>query len=460
MRRIPKHPGVLASAVLTLLASAASLQAAIITVPTMQPTIAAAIAAAATTDEIRVQNTHVETSSGNAITGIALTIRSYDSSYTTPTAGAQWVLASGGGGTASGLLVLSGGASVTLDGFSQVTVPGGNGIYLGATCSATVTGCTFTGIVLSNTAAIKADAVADVAATVSNCTFSTNGRCIHYNNVTGTTSLNISQSVISGNTSNCVEFRTMAGTHTFNLSDTTVTQATNAPMRLYFFGTTGGNTTNNTVNIDRCTFTPTGTSGALLVIAGTNSGASVSSSADVNVTNSVFDCRSAGATAVGISGLADASLVRKVNVNVRHCTIAINGATQYGVGMQNNNTGSWAVENCIVDGTGTALKNDGVVGTGTVTSGKNLFNTTASTGGTNVAGITLSGTEITGTSPLFVGGSDFHLQTGSPAIDVGTASGVTADREGSARPQGVGPDLGAYEMAPVSAVEGWLIYSW
>jgi MYXO-CTERM domain-containing protein len=49
--------------------------------------------------------------------------------------------------------------------------------------------------------------------------------------------------------------------------------------------------------------------------------------------------------------------------------------------------------------------------------------------------------------PLFVdtAGADFHLQAGSPAIVQGIDNGVSVDIEGTARPQGAGWDMGAYE---------------
>jgi hypothetical protein len=47
---------------------------------------------------------------------------------------------------------------------------------------------------------------------------------------------------------------------------------------------------------------------------------------------------------------------------------------------------------------------------------------------------------------LFVNaGTDFHLQSGSPAIDNGTNVGLTRDYSGSIVPQGLAPDIGAYE---------------
>jgi hypothetical protein len=59
---------------------------------------------------------------------------------------------------------------------------------------------------------------------------------------------------------------------------------------------------------------------------------------------------------------------------------------------------------------------------------------------------TLSG-NITNSAPLFVNNaSDWHLQSGSPAIDAGvTLSIVPDDYDGVTRPQGAAYDMGAYE---------------
>jgi parallel beta-helix repeat protein len=56
-------------------------------------------------------------------------------------------------------------------------------------------------------------------------------------------------------------------------------------------------------------------------------------------------------------------------------------------------------------------------------------------------------------NPNFVNssGGDYHLQTGSPAIDGGgTLTLVKTDADGSARPQGAGYDIGAYEFGGVT----------
>jgi putative metal-binding protein len=62
---------------------------------------------------------------------------------------------------------------------------------------------------------------------------------------------------------------------------------------------------------------------------------------------------------------------------------------------------------------------------------------------------TTAGGNISG-DPMFVTpGTDLHLLTGSACVDTGTAVGAPAtDIEGTVRPQGSGPDIGAYEFVP------------
>jgi len=60
-------------------------------------------------------------------------------------------------------------------------------------------------------------------------------------------------------------------------------------------------------------------------------------------------------------------------------------------------------------------------------------------------------------NPLFVDpeNGNFRLQTGSPAIDAGIDVGLTQDYEGNTVPQGLAPDIGAYEyvLFPVSVIK-------
>ncbi len=45
---------------------------------------------------------------------------------------------------------------------------------------------------------------------------------------------------------------------------------------------------------------------------------------------------------------------------------------------------------------------------------------------------------------------DFRLKPGSPGVDAGIASDVKTDLEGTKRPQGKAPDVGAYEVKEAS----------
>jgi hypothetical protein len=91
----------------------------------------------------------------------------------------------------------------------------------------------------------------------------------------------------------------------------------------------------------------------------------------------------------------------------------------------------------------------------------NLWYAPAGTGHANINGInytssgfaaykTATGWDTHGRwqDPVIVSSStpDFHLQSGSPAIDAGTDMGLTADFAGTGIVQGLAPDLGAYEF--------------
>lgn len=70
--------------------------------------------------------------------------------------------------------------------------------------------------------------------------------------------------------------------------------------------------------------------------------------------------------------------------------------------------------------------------------------------GKNAQGISYPG-DLWNVNPLFVNpaGGDFHLQAGSPLINMGTAVSIVAsDFDGRPRPQGSNYDIGAYEWMP------------
>ncbi len=101
---------------------------------------------------------------------------------------------------------------------------------------------------------------------------------------------------------------------------------------------------------------------------------------------------------------------------IKHNTIS---AVANGIGIEAPCTNTEVKNNIVANGTGTDFYD---VGTGTNGSAaNNLF----------------------GTNPLFVGGTDYHLQAGSPAINAGADVGIVGDHDGAARD--ATPDYGAYE---------------
>ncbi len=53
--------------------------------------------------------------------------------------------------------------------------------------------------------------------------------------------------------------------------------------------------------------------------------------------------------------------------------------------------------------------------------------------------------------PLFKSQSDYHVQSGSPAIDAGIDLGHMVDYDNNPVPRGVAPDIGAYEFQSSSS---------
>lgn len=55
--------------------------------------------------------------------------------------------------------------------------------------------------------------------------------------------------------------------------------------------------------------------------------------------------------------------------------------------------------------------------------------------------------------PLFAGATDYHLRSGSPAIDAGVSTSATRDHDGTPRPRGSAFDIGAYEWGTESRMK-------
>ncbi|MBN1557146.1 MAG: right-handed parallel beta-helix repeat-containing protein [Lentisphaerae bacterium] len=120
-------------------------------------------------------------------------------------------------------------------------------------------------------------------------------------------------------------------------------------------------------------------------------------------------------------------------------------------------TGNAAVShNTLADNTGIGLRSDSGLG-GNVLKANILYrNGTQVAPGSDTFDYNLydpnvffgrKGSHAVSGNPAFAdaGNADYRLQPDSPAVDAAVALGIAADRDGTARPQGGGYDIGAYE---------------
>ena len=130
------------------------------------------------------------------------------------------------------------------------------------------------------------------------------------------------------------------------------------------------------------------------------------------------------------------------NGHLYHCTIADNLAAGETTGCSGLQMADGVAVGNIVHGNGPA---GGTYGSCFVTGG--TFNTNV------IDKAQATGTGNLVANPLFVNraANDYHLQLGSPAVDAGASvAGILADFDGTARPQGDRPDIGAYERIPAA----------
>jgi len=151
-------------------------------------------------------------------------------------------------------------------------------------------------------------------------------------------------------------------------------------------------------------------------------------SSDLTFRNNIFS--HAGAWGMSIHQIRDVTAVHNVFADIRY----------HGIGFRDGATG--VVKNNIFYNAGSNYwASDG----GSVVGSHNLLYKSSDT----VDPIDFPD-DIANQDPRFVdpANDDYHLQLGSPAVDAGTNSSVTADMDGIHRPQGTGYDIGAYEFAP------------
>jgi Ca2+-binding RTX toxin-like protein len=153
----------------------------------------------------------------------------------------------------------------------------------------------------------------------------------------------------------------------------------------------------------------------------------------------------------GISNYHDATNNTIVNNTIFNAGYGIDvwgGGTYKLSGTADN----FFVANNIVYNSGTGIVEGGTMGTHNVFT-NNLLNGN----GTNLSLAHATAQNTVTSAPQFVnyvanGGGDYHLKSGSPGIDAGTANHAPAtDMAGTPRPSGAGYDIGAYEYAAAAA---------
>ena len=129
------------------------------------------------------------------------------------------------------------------------------------------------------------------------------------------------------------------------------------------------------------------------------------------------------------------------DTEIRHCTFSGNSGTHGGVLYPFETTVTFT--NCILWGDSASISENEI---------HPGWSSTVNVTYSDVEG-GYSGTGNIDSDPLFAGGGDYKITTGSPCIDTGTDAGVVADRDGTERPQYSGYDMGAYEYYDPLAVE-------
>jgi uncharacterized repeat protein (TIGR02059 family) len=163
-----------------------------------------------------------------------------------------------------------------------------------------------------------------------------------------------------------------------------------------------------------------------------------------------------GSSAIGFIYQAGVAVATWNNINIMNNVIKAGGSSS-NIGIRYHVTGATtnlSIKNNIIAGFGTRAINFANEG-GSLSNlqiANNIFYNNSAT--INLGGITPSSYTSTPnytSDPLFVSATDFHLQSGSPAIGKGVAiSGVTTDYAGNSYKNP--PSIGAYESGSAAAV--------
>lgn len=154
--------------------------------------------------------------------------------------------------------------------------------------------------------------------------------------------------------------------------------------------------------------------------------------------------------AKGVNAQGTGTFGPVLNTHFHHNTVVLTGTTS--VGLVAGSGSTFSAHNNIIQAAYIGYTAD------KIDEGHNLYFGGAN--GNDIQSTANAGSGIAATSaianPLFIGGGDYHLQGGSPAINRGTtlANVGTVDLDGAARTQGAAPDAGAFERASIPVGTG------
>ncbi|MEW6020091.1 MAG: right-handed parallel beta-helix repeat-containing protein, partial [Pseudomonadota bacterium] len=161
-------------------------------------------------------------------------------------------------------------------------------------------------------------------------------------------------------------------------------------------------------------------------------------------TATLTNCVISGNTADGTSYSDGGGLYSSVTLGAMNCTFAGNYANRYGGGVRIQ-AGSAMLTNAIVWSNGSGTSGANISGSPSV-SYSDVQGGFAGTGNIGYDPLFAALAQASSGNPTTAG--DYHLQSGSPAIDRGTATGAPAlDIDFDLRPQAAGFDMGADEYA-------------
>ncbi len=304
---------------------------------------------------------------------------------------------------------------------SNTATSNGGAIYFGSSSNESLTTCTFTSNAASSSGGAVYDASTSNILTVANCTFTSNtanngnGGAVNCGSVTFAGCSFTSNSASGGG-----GISTSSGS--VSLTQCSINQN-------HASGGGGINASNSTLTMSVCTIngnTATGSGGAFVLTSGSNS----------NITN----CLIVGNRADYYGG---AGYITSSSPTFVNCTITANTVTYY-YGGAFYIYGSPTFTNCILyrdtAQTGNEIYLNG--GTPAVTY-CDIQGGYTGTGNTDADPTFVRNPNLSASPPDF---GDLHLQSLSPLIQAGTASGAPAtDFDGNTRPNP--PSIGAYDVA-------------